>query len=624
MGTSSYGIAGLRTTYPDLKIGGYQRSSCWEPSLKASFIRSIINDWPTGIIVLNKIQPQGNAVKLYASHDIIDGQQRLTTIFEFLENPFIYFLSWAPKPGPDEHLIMKEIRDEFETLIDKIKTSSPRKKKDAIRKEIFDEVGQEILKKAANPQGATISQPTYARLVEKVWELYTTIAQRTIVVHDLEADTAKAEKMYLAINTQSKPVLWWALLRAQDYNRVTYESSSTYSVRYSAVVDHLSRLYYAKNKVLPRDIPNPPSIWAALYALGEYYQACFRGEDPSLLTQPIQGSSEKVNVDGFGFRLLVGFLSHEVGRAAINDVFDNYSVPTICRAIDCLFDTADALFKHPSSFQLFKKYSKMDQDLIPAYPLMCIIIASAHLLASNPTPSIAIPQQVGIRKLTEELFAETLCTSRWSGSGDSKMKEWLDKYFISSIKDGPRPPSVGILNQAANPSMPFPGGIKQFATGQTSQLWTQKLGSLTDTGTRNITKDWQYFHFVIQYLFDSRVRGCLPTGSVWFDHIVPFSQPQFPATTNPLNFCAISKDLNMKKGAKTYSAWNPNGLDKANYELQCLNNVQVNASGIAPLPQQDFLVHANISDLALMINERRAMIQYAINVLLPYWVNNGD
>jgi uncharacterized protein with ParB-like and HNH nuclease domain len=108
MGVSNIGIAGIQTFFPRLYVDVYQRSASWKGKNKASFIRSVLNNWPTGIVVLNKIeQPSGSI--LSSSHDIIDGQQRLTTLFKFLENPLVYTYDWVTKGPQNEPTVINEV-----------------------------------------------------------------------------------------------------------------------------------------------------------------------------------------------------------------------------------------------------------------------------------------------------------------------------------------------------------------------------------------------------------------------------------------------------------------------------------------------------------------------------------
>ena len=62
----------------------YQRSKVWSEDLKREIINTVGNRWPMGLIMLNveeKPDSQGTPVRYF---DVVDGQQRLSSLFEFL------------------------------------------------------------------------------------------------------------------------------------------------------------------------------------------------------------------------------------------------------------------------------------------------------------------------------------------------------------------------------------------------------------------------------------------------------------------------------------------------------------------------------------------------------------
>ena len=64
----------------------YQRSAgLWPPSAKSYFIDTILNSYPfSSVYIHERLSTKTNKI----SKDIVDGQQRLTTIFEFITNKF--------------------------------------------------------------------------------------------------------------------------------------------------------------------------------------------------------------------------------------------------------------------------------------------------------------------------------------------------------------------------------------------------------------------------------------------------------------------------------------------------------------------------------------------------------
>jgi len=62
----------------------YQRRSIWNQAYKDFFIDTVLNDYPCPAIFLyEKISPEGNA-----SYSVVDGKQRLLTLFQFANNEF--------------------------------------------------------------------------------------------------------------------------------------------------------------------------------------------------------------------------------------------------------------------------------------------------------------------------------------------------------------------------------------------------------------------------------------------------------------------------------------------------------------------------------------------------------
>lgn len=61
----------------------YQRSKVWTPNMKYDLIDTVLHDWPMGIVLLNvlpDVDADGDPIKKF---DVVDGQQRLTTLFEY-------------------------------------------------------------------------------------------------------------------------------------------------------------------------------------------------------------------------------------------------------------------------------------------------------------------------------------------------------------------------------------------------------------------------------------------------------------------------------------------------------------------------------------------------------------
>lgn len=62
----------------------YQRKSVWTPEYRRFFIDTVLNNYPCPTIFLNsELQPDGSTI-----YHVIDGKQRLTTVFDYLHDYF--------------------------------------------------------------------------------------------------------------------------------------------------------------------------------------------------------------------------------------------------------------------------------------------------------------------------------------------------------------------------------------------------------------------------------------------------------------------------------------------------------------------------------------------------------
>ncbi len=63
----------------------YQRNQVWKLKMKKKFIQSLIKDYPVGMLIVFKIENNSDDADI---SEIIDGQQRWTTILDFITNKF--------------------------------------------------------------------------------------------------------------------------------------------------------------------------------------------------------------------------------------------------------------------------------------------------------------------------------------------------------------------------------------------------------------------------------------------------------------------------------------------------------------------------------------------------------
>ena len=621
MRTGSHGIGGFKSTFPNLGVSSYQRAVVWKGSQKARFIQSILNDYPTGILVFNKIERRTpDSPTLSASHDIIDGQQRVTTIYEFLENPLVYVTNWLPrKPKDPEVQLVADIREKFQELIVELRRvregylprGTPRKE---LLERVYGDAGDELRRRLA---GVDPANPKFVPLVDKMLKFYQEVSGRQLVVQELDnIESFEAERMYRIINVSGTELLWWELFRVdRTFAGSQYVSLAPYATTYNRLVATLSRMYRSRSKVRTADTNND-SYWDSLFALGEYYHLLFDGKDPTTARELVAPEHRLLNVDGLGFRLVSAVLSGEVSRVAINKVRAEYSESDLRKAIDSLFDAGDLLFRGVAHFKFFQKYTAFGREVIPAYPLVGIIVAAAKMVAINKQAGngITLSQNdtLNLRALTEELFRESLCTPKWAGSGDSKLKGWLDSHFkeVSKISESP-------------PLEPFPGRLVGASSTFDRDRWQSFLGGLGPMNQRTVDRRSMFLHFWVQYLCDSKVAGCLPSGVVEFDHIVAFQDTPGSLTTHPVNYAAISERLNRLKRKQSYLDWAPAGADDTDYRRWVLDDFSQSLSGSPPLRIR-FLPYANHGNVYRMIEERKRVLEYVLTGLLPDWITNGD
>ena len=94
----------------------YQRGYIWKTDFKDKLIYSIIKRYPTGSISVRSLNtPNSKGAK----EEVVDGQQRLTTIKNFVSNEYTIRSEWSRKII---ELIVSYLGDKFEDQkLDKLK-----------------------------------------------------------------------------------------------------------------------------------------------------------------------------------------------------------------------------------------------------------------------------------------------------------------------------------------------------------------------------------------------------------------------------------------------------------------------------------------------------------------------
>ncbi len=73
----------------------YQRSKAWSEKMKHELIDTVRNEWPMGLIMLNVDRRPDSDGRLIDHYDVVDGQQRLRSLFEYLDGAE----DWTQKSG---------------------------------------------------------------------------------------------------------------------------------------------------------------------------------------------------------------------------------------------------------------------------------------------------------------------------------------------------------------------------------------------------------------------------------------------------------------------------------------------------------------------------------------------
>jgi len=74
----------------------WQRGKVWDDRMKYHLIDTVLRDWPMGLVMLSvtdHVDPDGSAMEQY---DVVDGQQRITTVFEYRDGQE----QWTKKAPP--------------------------------------------------------------------------------------------------------------------------------------------------------------------------------------------------------------------------------------------------------------------------------------------------------------------------------------------------------------------------------------------------------------------------------------------------------------------------------------------------------------------------------------------
>ena len=105
--TSSSTIGSLWVDYRDKYLNlqpSYQRNYVWSDEFKNKLIYSLLKNYPIGSITIRKLSIE--QMRDSFKSEVVDGQQRLTTIFDFIDNKFVI-------SGDDAQTIFDDVRDQY-------------------------------------------------------------------------------------------------------------------------------------------------------------------------------------------------------------------------------------------------------------------------------------------------------------------------------------------------------------------------------------------------------------------------------------------------------------------------------------------------------------------------------
>ncbi len=121
----SFAITSLITEIRIVEFGGldlqpkYQRNYIWKTDFKDKLIYSIIKDYPIGSIIIRQLELPNEKG---ARKEIVDGQQRLTTIYDFIEGKYEITSEFSRKIIEEIQYFYGDKTDmEFEKLVKRLK-----------------------------------------------------------------------------------------------------------------------------------------------------------------------------------------------------------------------------------------------------------------------------------------------------------------------------------------------------------------------------------------------------------------------------------------------------------------------------------------------------------------------
>jgi hypothetical protein len=85
----------------------YQRSNVWDDGRRYDLVDTVLRNWPMGLVMLRAYPVEDASNHVLESYDVVDGQQRLTTLFNYLDGS----AEWAAKIPAKRHRDFKPYKE---------------------------------------------------------------------------------------------------------------------------------------------------------------------------------------------------------------------------------------------------------------------------------------------------------------------------------------------------------------------------------------------------------------------------------------------------------------------------------------------------------------------------------
>jgi hypothetical protein len=96
----------------------YQRGKVWPDSMKAELVSSVLNRYPIGLIMMSVFSEVDNDGVPIEKYDVVDGQQRMTSLFEYRDDNEDWIIKAAKKGSKTGFFRYKELSEAKKERLD--------------------------------------------------------------------------------------------------------------------------------------------------------------------------------------------------------------------------------------------------------------------------------------------------------------------------------------------------------------------------------------------------------------------------------------------------------------------------------------------------------------------------